>query len=91
MTRDHRSCDDVTPLMSACSLGRMKGSRVALTLIEAGNVRYVRAADGIKALKFATGGRSAEVIQALIDRGGERPPGMAQKDWMLAARAESWS
>jgi len=61
--------DDVTPLMAACSLGRAKGTRVALRLIEAGaDVRLVRASDGMTALNFAVGG-SAELIQALTDRG----------------------
>jgi ankyrin repeat protein len=61
--------DDLTPLMAACSLGRAKGTRVALRLIEAGaDVRHVRASDGMTALKFAAGG-SAELIQALTDCG----------------------
>src|SRR5688500_1594916 len=38
---------DLTPLMSACSLGKAKGSRVAMRLIEAGaDVKFVRASAG---------------------------------------------
>src|SRR5262245_48914107 len=47
-----RDKNDLTPLMSACSLGKTKGSRVATRLIEAGaNVQYVRASDEMTALK----------------------------------------
>lgn len=81
---------DLTPLMSACSLGKNKGSRVALLLIAAGaDVRYVRTADGMTALKFAVHACKPEVIQALIDRGAEvdGPPGTDQTALMIAARA----
>jgi ankyrin repeat protein len=83
---------DLTPLMSACSLGKVKGSRVALRLIEAGaDVRYVRAADEMTALKFAVHTCPAEVIQALIDHGAEvdGPPGTDQTVLMLAARSDN--
>lgn len=46
--------NDLTPLMSACSLGKVKGSGVGLRLIGAdADVQYVRAADEMTALKFA--------------------------------------
>lgn len=83
---------DLTPLMSACSLGKVKGSRVALRLIEAGaDVAYVRAEDEMTALKFAVDTCTAEVIQALIDHGAEvdGPAGTDQTALMLAARADN--
>jgi ankyrin repeat protein len=82
----------LTPLMSACALGKVKGSRVALRLVEAGaDVRRVRAADGMTALKFAVHTCPPEVIQVLIDRGAEvdGPPGTDQTALMLAARANN--
>jgi ankyrin repeat protein len=83
---------DLTPLMSGCSLGKVKGSRVALRLIDAGaDVRYVRAADGMTALKFAVDTCPAEVIQALIDHGADvdGPTGTDQTALMIAARANN--
>ncbi len=80
--------NDLTPLMSACSLGTVKGGKVALRLIEAGaDVRQVRTADEVTALKFAVRG-SPDVIQALLDHGAEvdGPPGTAQTALMIAAR-----
>lgn len=80
---------DLTPLMSACSLGKTKGSQVAMRLIEAGaNVKYVRAADEMTALKFAVRCCPAETIQALIDHGAEvdGPSGTDQTALMIAAR-----
>lgn len=80
---------DFTPLMRACSLGKTKGSRVAMRLIEAGaDVRYVRASDEMTALKFAAGSCPAEVIQALIERGAEvdGPSGTPQTALMIAVR-----
>ena len=81
--------NDLTPLMNACSLGLVKGSRAALRLIEAGaDVKYVRASDEMTALKFAAGSCPAEVIQALIERGAEvdGPSGTRQTALMIAAR-----
>jgi ankyrin repeat protein len=82
----------LTPLMAACSLGKAKGSRVALRLIEAGaDVKYVRAGDGMTALKFAVESCRAEVIQSLIDHGAavNGPRGTDQTALMLAARANN--
>ena len=79
---------DLTPLMSACSLGKTKGSQVVMRLIEAGaNVKYVRVADEMTALKFAVGCCPAETIQALIDHGAEvdGPSGTDQTALMIAA------
>jgi ankyrin repeat protein len=83
---------DLTPLMSACSRGKVKGSRVALRLIEAGaDVRYVREADEMTALKFAVHTCPPEVIQALIDHGAEvdGPPGSDLTALMIAARSNN--
>jgi ankyrin repeat protein len=80
---------DLTPLMAACSLGKTKGSQVALRLIAAGaDVNYVRAADEMTALKFSVQCCPAEVIQTLIGRGAEvdGPPGTDQTALMIAAR-----
>jgi len=84
--------DDLTPLMSACSLGKTKGSRVAIRLIEAGaNVSYVRACDEMTALKFAARSCPAQLIQALIDRGAkvDGPRGTDQTALMIAARSNN--
>ncbi len=84
--------NDLTPLMSACSAGKIKGSKVALRLIEAGaDVGYVRAADGMTALKFAVHTCPREVLQALIDGGADvdGPPGTDQTALMIAARANN--
>jgi ankyrin repeat protein len=83
---------DLTPLMSACSLGKTKGTQVAVRLIEAGaDVKYVRAADQMTALKFAVHTCPAELLQALIDRGAEvdGPRGTDQTALMIAARANN--
>jgi ankyrin repeat protein len=83
---------DLTPLMCACSRGKVKGSRVALRLIEAGaDVRYVRAADEMTALKFAVHTCPPQVIQALIDKGAEvdGPSGTDLTALMLAARCNN--
>lgn len=82
----------MTPLMRACSLGKTKGSRVALRLIEANaDVNYVRESDQMTALKFAVHSAKPEVIQALIDQGAEidGPPGTDQTALMIAARADN--
>ncbi len=84
--------NDLTPLMNACSLGLVKGSRAALRLMEAGaNVAYIRAGDDMTALKFAVHACTHEVIQALIDRGADvdGPPGTNQTALMIAARADN--
>lgn len=81
--------NDLTPLMSACSLGKTKGSRVAMRLIQAGaDVNYVRVSDEMTALKFAVTSCPADVIQALIDHGAEvdGPADTDQTALMLAAR-----
>lgn len=83
---------DMTPLMQACSMGKSKGSKVALTLIEAGaDVNHVRTADDMTSLKFAVGDCKPEVITALIDKGAEvdGPKGTDQTALMLAARANN--
>jgi ankyrin repeat protein len=84
--------NDLTPLMCACSIGKIKGSRVAMYLIEAGaNVRYVRQADEMSALKFAARSSLPHVAQSLIDHGAEvdGPAGTDQTALMLAARANN--
>jgi hypothetical protein len=86
-----RDRNDLTPLMSACSLGKSKGSQVALRLIEAGaDVKYVRD-DEMTALKFAVKRCQPEVIQALIEHGAEvdGPAGTDQTALMLAARSNN--
>jgi ankyrin repeat protein len=83
---------ELTPLMSACSLGKVKGSSVALRLIQAGaDVRYIRTADEMTALKFSVHSCPAEVIQVLIDHGAEvdGPPGTDQTALMIAARCNN--
>ena len=84
--------NDMTPLMHACSSGKVKGSAVALRLIEAqADVTYVRQSDEMTALKFAIHECKPEVIQALIDHGAEvdGPPGTRQTALMMAARANN--
>lgn len=81
----------LTPLMGACSLGRKKGSQVALLLIEAGaDVAFVREADSMTALKFAVESCTAEAVRALLAKGAliEGPPG-CQTPLMHAARANN--
>jgi uncharacterized protein len=80
----------MTPLMLACHLGGVMGSRVAIRLMEAGaDVRAIRVSDQMTALKFAVHTCPPELIQALIDRGAEvdGPPGTDQTALMIAARA----
>lgn len=84
--------NDLTPLMCACSVGKKKGSRVAMRLMDAGaDVTFVRRADEMTALKFAVDSCPAEVVQALIDRGAEvdGPRGTDQTALMLAARSNN--
>lgn len=88
---DLPGANDMTPLMHACSSGKVKGSRVALRLIEAdADVRYIRKSDEMTALKFAVHDSRPEVIQALIDNGADvdGPPGTRQTALMIAARAD---
>jgi ankyrin repeat protein len=82
----------MTPLMSACVNGEVKGSQVALMLLRAGaDATIVRPSDEMTALKFATKRCGPEVIRALIDAGAEvdGPPGTKQTALMLAARANN--
>ena len=84
------NAENMTALMCACSLGKTKGSRIAIRLLHAGaDARYVRKSDEMTALKFAAESCSAEVIQSLIKRGAEveGPNGTAQTALMHAARA----
>jgi ankyrin repeat protein len=81
---------DMTPIMHACSCGKVKGSRVALRLIEVGaDVTYVRESDNMTALKFAVHTCKPEVIQMLITKGAvvDGPKGTALTALMIAARA----
>lgn len=83
---------DLTPLMNACNAGKVKGSAIALRLIEAGaDVRYVRKSDEMTALKFALNRCRPDVLQALIDRGADvdGPRGTELTALMLAARADN--
>lgn len=83
---------DMTALMNACHLGKAKGATAALMLIEAGaDVRYVRQADGMTALKFAVHACPSEVLRALIEKGAEvdGPPGTDQTALMIDARANN--
>jgi ankyrin repeat protein len=83
------SDNHLTPLMRACSLGKVKGSRVALRLIDAGaDVKHVRTSDEMTALKFAVHRCTPEVIERLIERGAEvdGPNGTSQTALMIAAR-----
>lgn len=86
---DHPGAYEMTPLMHACSCGKVKGSRVALRLLECGaDVTAIRKSDGMTALKFAVHACKPEVIQSLIDRGAEvdGPPNTDQTALMIAAR-----
>jgi ankyrin repeat protein len=81
--------NDMTPLMNACSAGKVKGSKVALKLIESGaNVNYVRSDDDMTALQFAVISCRPEVITALIEHGAELdgPENAEETALMLAAR-----
>jgi ankyrin repeat protein len=84
--------DDMTALMNACHLGKSKGAAAAKLLIEAGaDVRYVRQADEMTALKFAAADCPPEVLRLLIAQGAEvdGPPGTRQTALMIAARANN--
>lgn len=65
----------MTPLMCACSKGKKNGSSAALLLIEAGaDVGYIRAEDGMSAIKFALWGQcSNTVLEKLLALGAEPP------------------
>ncbi|GHG07379.1 ankyrin repeat domain-containing protein [Thalassotalea marina] len=79
----------LTPLMTACCGGKVKGSKIALKLIEKGaDVNYIRKSDEMTALKFAVGSCSSEVIKALIDNGADidGPNDTDQTAFILAAR-----
>ena len=83
---------DITPLMNSCSRGKVRGSKIALRLIEAGaNVNYLRKSDEMTALKFAVKDCKPEVIQALINAGADVDgfPYIKQTLLMLAARANN--
>jgi ankyrin repeat protein len=81
--------EDLTPLMCACSWGRVPGMKIAIKLIKAGaDVNYVRAEDEMTALGFAASDSRPEVVQTLLEHGAkvEGAPGTAQTPLMLAAR-----
>ena len=81
--------NDMTPLMVACSNGQVKGSKIALRLIESGaDVNYIREDDEMTALKFAVGSCKPEVIEALVHTGADvdGPENSEQTALMLAAR-----
>lgn len=65
----------MTPLMCACSTGKIKGSKAALLLLYHGaDALYVRESDGMNAMKFALWGRcSTEVIEQLRSKGANYP------------------
>jgi ankyrin repeat protein len=84
-----RDCDDMTALMNACHLGKVKGSKAAIILIDAGaDVNCVRTTDHMTALKFAVHECPQDIIQLLIDKGAEvdGPEGSPLTPLMLAAR-----
>ena len=81
--------EDLTPLMCACSWGRVTGMKIAIKLIKVGaDVNYVRADDEMTALGFAACDSRPEVVKALLEHGAEveGPPGTEQTPLMLAAR-----
>lgn len=83
---------DVTPLMSACSLGGGSGMKIALRLMEEGaDVNYVRKDDEMTALCFAAGNSLPQVVRALLGHGAkvEGPDGCEQTPLMHAARADN--
>ena len=83
---------ELTPLMTACSHGKAKGSKMALMLLRAGaDATTMRAGDEMTALKFAVKCSTPRVLQALIDAGAQvdGPGGTDQTALMLAARANN--
>jgi cytohesin len=82
-----------TPLMLACHIGKVKGSKIALRLIESGADVNLACGDST-ALGDAVHdnpGSSPEVLQALIDRGAlvDGPPGTEITPLMMAARCDN--
>lgn len=82
-----------TPLMMACHIGKVKGSKIALRLIEAGADVNLACGD-MTALGDAVHdcpGSKPEVLQALIDRGAavDGPPGAEVTPLMMAARCDN--
>lgn len=67
--------NEMTPLMCACSTGKMKGSKAALRLLHHGaDALYVRENDGMNAIKFALWGRCTRpVLKELLARGATPP------------------
>ncbi|MDR2317717.1 MAG: ankyrin repeat domain-containing protein [Pseudomonas sp.] len=67
----------MTPLLNACCAGKKKGSEIAMLLLRAGaDATYVRATDGMSAIKFGYWGYgecSAEVFAELRARGAPEP------------------
>jgi ankyrin repeat protein len=82
----------MTALMIACHAGKIKGSKIALRLLQAGaDATLVRPGDDMNALKFAVTCSLPEVLQALIDAGApvDGPAGTVLTALMLAARANN--
>lgn len=82
-----------TALMNACHIGKVKGSKIALQLIEAGADVNLACGD-VTALGNAVHdrpGSQPEVLQALIDHGAavEGPPGAEVTPLMMAARCDN--
>lgn len=82
-----------TALMNACHIGKVKGSKIALRLIEAGADVNLACGD-VTALGDAVHdcpGSNPEVLQALIDHGAlvDGPPGAEVTPLMMAARCDN--
>lgn len=78
----------LTPLMMACHEGKVRGSKIALRLLEAGADANCQSKGGMTALSYAVECAKPEVLQALIDHGAavDGPPGSPLTPLMLAAR-----
>lgn len=81
--------NDCTPLMSACNIGKVGGSKGAMALLDLGaKPRYVRSGDDRTPLGAAIARGTPELLTALIARGAlvNGPRGTDITPLMLAAR-----
>ncbi len=63
------------PLLLACAKGKKKGSNIALLLLDAGaDASYVRASDGMSAMKFALWGQCDSKVFSELERRGAPLP-----------------